>query len=385
MPSILGTPNEALSPELGALVTLVRPECTAERAVSLIRDTPGLFDAARRHQMVPLVYDRWAGELEAVLRAGEFEHWRQGFLWLLSLCHSRRAEMARVLVALEAAGIPVVVVRGLWLAESVYADPVQRTHVDVDIIVPLEAASGVAPVLEARGYSLRDESSLMQAQREARELPAGQYDSWGSWTRAFAAGLFVDVDVHVGLPLVHAHWWPYRAAAAAVMAHAEPWELLGATARCLNPHYALLAQCENIARHSVGGTPVEDQLIRYHDLRLLLPRLTSADWDEFVADARALRMGLPAWLILERAAALWDMALPAGLRERLGVGGAALALARIALRRPRFLGHAGQKALFQLAGADSLALAAAYVCRNLLPGLRALAARTPSRQIAGSP
>jgi hypothetical protein len=362
------------------LVTLVRPECTAEHAAELIAATPGLLDAAQRHAMVALIFDRWAAELEAGLAAAEFDRWRQAFLWLVSLCHSRRHEVAGLLGALGEAGVPVVVMRGQWLAEAIYADPVLRPHGDVDIIVPPAAAPLVAPVLESRGFALREESSLMAAREQGRDLPSGHYDTWGGWTRHLAGMLPIRVDVHVGLQLAAAYWWPFRPSPDEVMEHSQPWEFVGVSTRCLGLHYALLAQCENIARHSVGRAQADDRLIRYHDLRLLIPRLSATDWDEFLADVRALRLGVPVWLVLQRAAELWDLQLPADLRTRLGVTAAALAMARTALRQPRWLGHWGHKALFQVATAGSLPVAAAYLCRNLLLALRSATARPSSRQ-----
>jgi hypothetical protein len=87
MPSLLGTPNEALQPAVRALVELLDEGCDSVRAGALIAATPGLLDAAQRHRVAPLVYDRWTAELEAALDAAGAEHWRQVFLWLMSLCH----------------------------------------------------------------------------------------------------------------------------------------------------------------------------------------------------------------------------------------------------------------------------------------------------------
>lgn len=384
MQSILGTPNHALDPTLGALVALLAEDCGPTQAAALIAGTPGLLEAAGRHRVLPLVYDRWGATLSAALTPEASEAWRQSFLWHLPLCHARRREAGRLLRALADAGIPTVVMRGLWLAGAVYPDPVLRPHGDVDIIVPPSEAPRVGPVLEGLGFALRRETRLMAAHKRGRALAEGDYDTWGSWVRDLAGDLRVVVDVHVGLQIAPAYWWPFRPDFEHVVANSLPWQLEGVEARCLAPHYAVLAQCENIARHSVGRMGNDDQLVRYHDLRLLLPRLSAADWEALFEEARALRIGLPLWLICSRLAALWEVDLPDGLRRRLRIGSVAEKLARTALGPGCRLGHWGRKSLFQVAVAGSAPVALTYLARNLIPALR-IAGSSPSRRLTESP
>lgn len=383
MQSILGTPNHALAGPLGALVELLAPGCDSDRAARIIAQTPDLLDAARRHRVIPLLYDRWDEQFARTLSPAGHDAWRQAFLWHMPLCHARRREAAEFLQALAGAGITTVVMRGLWLADAVYLDPVLRPHADIDIIVPPADAPRVGPVLEALGYGLRRETRLMAAWRAGRSLSGGDYDTWGSWARDCAGSLPIVVDVHVGLQIAPAYWWPFRPDFDTLLTHAEPWEIEGVPARCLALHYAVLAQCENIARHSVGRLELDDQLVRYHDLRLLLPRLSPANWEALYAEARALRVGLPIWLAATRTADLWGLHLPPDLRDRLRVPAGAERLARGVLHPSFRLGHLARKSLFQVAVAGNAFVALSYLARNLAPALRA--ASSPSHRTMETP
>jgi hypothetical protein len=67
------------------------------------------------------------------------------------------ARLLQVLGQFEAAGIPVVTLKGPALAQRIYGEPGMRDSVDLDLLVPAVHAETAARLLEARGYQLESE------------------------------------------------------------------------------------------------------------------------------------------------------------------------------------------------------------------------------------
>src|SRR5581483_10467430 len=109
------------------------------------RVRPAVYDALmRRHAGVPVPADVATG-LEADYRR------------LAALALLRQAELLKLLRALGAAGVPVILLKGACLANLVYGDLVEREMHDLDLLVPpaqllravdLVRAAGFAPLAE---------------------------------------------------------------------------------------------------------------------------------------------------------------------------------------------------------------------------------------------
>jgi hypothetical protein len=93
----------------------------------LERATPFLFPCLRRalSRLPPGTLPGWVEELLAsVARANA------------ALQLQRRHELGRALSALASAGVPVIVLKGMALADLVFPDPGLRPMIDVDLLVP---------------------------------------------------------------------------------------------------------------------------------------------------------------------------------------------------------------------------------------------------------
>ena len=112
-----------------------------------------LLDRAKEHQVFPLVYrnlrdlgfsgvpEPIRAELAAAFRANAL---RNTFL---------AQELARVLYLLGEVGIPVIPLKGVTLAESLFGDSALRVCSDIDILVPATAVVRARRLLVAEGYT----------------------------------------------------------------------------------------------------------------------------------------------------------------------------------------------------------------------------------------
>ncbi len=63
-------------------------------------------------------------------------------------------ELERILEALGEAGIPVIVLKGAALAQTLYPDPALRPMGDLDLLVPINKLSQAASLVQATGYNV---------------------------------------------------------------------------------------------------------------------------------------------------------------------------------------------------------------------------------------
>jgi hypothetical protein len=63
------------------------------------------------------------------------------------------AELSRVLETFAAAGLPVIVLKGLVLARTIYAESALRPYSDIDLSVPVEQEGAAAALLEQLGLT----------------------------------------------------------------------------------------------------------------------------------------------------------------------------------------------------------------------------------------
>jgi hypothetical protein len=202
-------------------------------------------------RLLPLVYrnleahgsaDEWMGRLKGLYR-------RQ---WFLN--QSLLARAAEAVAALEAAGVPTLLLKGAGLSVAHYRDLGARAMDDVDVAVALRDAGRSVEVLREIGL------------RPARPLPPDHLALDHAETFTGAGGARIDL-----------HWDLLRWAGAddAIWAAAEPAELRGAVTRtpCATDH--LLLVCGHAAYWNV-----------VHPLRwvadVLMVLRSDVDWDRLV-------------------------------------------------------------------------------------------------------
>jgi len=114
-----------------------------------------LFERAATHGLVPLLYQR----LREVDFRGVPEAFRRKLADVFGINAIRNVllteELVSVLGRLGGAGIPVMPLKGVGLAESVYGDPALRICADLDILVQPKALAQCLDLLRSDGYTDR--------------------------------------------------------------------------------------------------------------------------------------------------------------------------------------------------------------------------------------
>lgn len=131
-----------------------------------------VLDALAPHDVAPFLYSRvrstaqWAGLPPAVQA-----RWRQAFQTHSVRSYLMENELLQIVMALHAAAVPVVLLKGAALGRLVYGSPAERPVNDLDLLVPAAAVDTARDVLVERDY-----------------LPQGLF--WlGRWQRRYRAEL----------------------------------------------------------------------------------------------------------------------------------------------------------------------------------------------------
>ena len=205
----------------------------------------GLLDRAAAHGVAPLLAQRlealgWPATPHPVRAALESARRINAARNLLVA----RA-LGRVLDGLARARVPVIPLKGVALAESLYGDAGLRVSSDIDVLVPRACVGRAFAVMRELGYARADHEEPVEDEDLGRLLASNiEY--------AFAS------PEPPGC-LVELHWdiawrWPRDALALAdLWADARPRPFRGAPAQALGPEWELLYLAVHAARHRWGS------------------------------------------------------------------------------------------------------------------------------------
>lgn len=179
--------------------------------------------------------------------------------------HSAQLEamQTEIDLALSAAGITPIWLKGIALAQTIYPEAGLRPMSDVDVLVPFERREEARDALLAAGYREADRAPKLL---DDLSLETGHHYRL---TKAYQRGI---VELHYRL---------LGGGDQVVSAEAERWiraEALQTTFgwRCLSPEAQLLHLCiHNVLAHFDKDVP----LVRYFDIDLLIRRST-LDWEK---------------------------------------------------------------------------------------------------------
>ena len=195
-----------------------------------------------------------------------------------------RREAAAVLDELASKGIYAIVFKGLAFANTIYRDPQDRPHSDIDLLVSEAQFEDAISVLEARGYvaALETTDAAVKGQRDLRK-PGPVSVALDVHSRLFNPRLFATVDGFAEL-----------------FARARPVPALGRHGRTLSNVDALLhAAVHRVAHHYRSQSP---QWLK--DIDLLARVLSPVEWRWLADRARAWRV---AALVVDGLHAAHDM------------------------------------------------------------------------------
>lgn len=284
-----------LSPETG--------EIEVERFERLSdADWRGLVQLAARHGLVPLLYRRLKTHGAGV--AVPLEIWRTlQETYLDSSGTSMRLyhQLAEVLRALQEEGIPVIVLKGAYLAQVVYGNAALRPMHDVDLLVKKDDLSRVEEKLQQMGYELfGDRTTQVESHYHFHYTPANGSEN-------------VPVEIHWNIT----YPTPYAVDADGLWARAKPATIADVRTLVLSPEDLLLHVCVHSAHGHVFGEGLRSQC----DISAMIQCCGSdLDWEQVRYRASQWRIGRCAYLTLRFARDLWDVAVPGEVLTALDPG-----------------------------------------------------------------
>ena len=233
--------------ELSCLLLLARGDLTAEaqdRARGLLAQPlawPDIARSADEHGVLPVVVRNlrrldWPHVPDATRTELE-ESERLNALRNTLLGRGLRGILERF----SRAGIPVIPLKGVALAESLYGDVSLRVCSDVDILVPRRAVGRALELLQADGFSGAD-----RYHTEATEIDLLVRSNMEYCLASPPASFRYVLELHWDIA------WRWRADSGMVdhlWADARPGAVLGADAWALSPEWELLYLAFHAARH----------------------------------------------------------------------------------------------------------------------------------------
>lgn len=229
-------------------------------------------------------------------------------IYLSSAAHNMQLfhELDRILAALRAANIPVVVLKGACLATALYDDVALRPMGDIDLWVQRPQLDAARTVVQSLGYSARARA----------DRPLALQDALTGETQMFREGA----------PIVELHWNIFsgewlrhtgRIDEQAIWRRAVAFG--GRAARQLSPEDAIIHLCVHLAvNHQMSGRSLRT-LVDLDCAR----RAWSVDWRTVAERAGAWRVSCATWIVLD------------ALAELFGDSGSRLAVRDLAPSAPR--------------------------------------------------
>jgi hypothetical protein len=305
--------NQPTLDEIAAIEWVLRllhplPEAALSEAVQRlsVTDWEAILQAAREHRLAPLLAHR----LQATtlpLPASINASLQQAFDWSRIRTAWLYAHLAPVLQALAAEGIPVILLKGVYLGAAIYPHPALRQMSDVDFLVPVGALGRAMQPLrqlgyaEENGFELADGHGIDQQRQYLHHLPP-----------------FSKPDG----PTLEVHWTLFAPRCALALAQedmaqvwqrAQPMTVAGQACLALAPEDALLHLCcHMIIQHHVSAAG----LVACFDLAELV-RVTQPDWQSVVDRAGHWGIAPPVYLALHLAQNLAGAAIPAHVLSAL--------------------------------------------------------------------
>jgi hypothetical protein len=212
-------------------------------------------------------------------------------------------DLVRALRVLNDAGVPVIVLKGAALAETIYPNIAHRPMGDADLLVRPGDRDHARAAFEAAGYRFLPEP-------EERFKP---FDTCFTSEMAFRRGEGVDALIELHWELISAEW--YRRTTAlkveALWERARPLRLEGAAAWQLSPEDTLIHLCVHLAAHAFHHPPA------YNDIDHLLRAEAPFPWDRFLERVADFRVRTPVYFALSAARKLEGAPVLDGILIRL--------------------------------------------------------------------
>jgi hypothetical protein len=211
-----------------------------------------------------------------------------------------RRELGRLLMSFADDGIPVIPLKGLALAETLYPDPILRPSSDLDLLVHPETVLDVDTLLQGLGY------------RRLADAHSWSFDLAYDCATVYTGPKGVRVDLHWSLLSDPRYAWN-ATEETTIWERAVRQEVAGEEALALCPEDLLLYLSVHLAvHHGLSGA------LWYWDLAQLLGQWSDKlDWDAVTERAGRWRVQSAVYFALLGCQRLFDVAAPGVVMSRL--------------------------------------------------------------------
>ena len=266
MPKMHDNLSRSFNPEDSLCLLLARGRLTSNeqsRSRELLSsplDWSHVLERAYTHGVYPLVYSNlrelgFPGVPEAIRT-----ELKRAYLVNAIRSQLLSQELGRLLSQLSDARIPVIPVKGVSLAESLYGDPASRVSTDIDLFVPPAQLDDAIEIIRDAGYPDVFDDSFF------RELDL-RYGRHYSFRRDYI-GCSTVIELHWRL-VQHSSY--DQGAVADLFAEAQPARCFGVPAHRLSPEWEFLYLAIHAADHGWKGLK---WLVDIHQLSIDSP----PDW-----------------------------------------------------------------------------------------------------------
>lgn len=220
----------------------------------------------------------------------------------------RFQELAKVLTTLSAAGIPVLVLKGALLAETVYGNLALRPMSDLDLLIPRERIHDIPQVLAPLGYHLN----------------AGEAGYSFAYDTLFCGEIILYKETPVLPVVLDVHWhllaveWFHHSGDVDLDALWEtvcPLTIDGTPARQLCPEDNLLHLCLH-----AGISHSYVYLLNLIDIDHAIAAYGDLNWDRFLQRARDFQVRSAVYFGLRFTRDLFDTPIPDRVMDDLRPG-----------------------------------------------------------------
>src|SRR5262249_53134843 len=289
-----------VSPELEAIIDgAVRGLSRDDRvppypdSLQANRDWRRIAEISRQHRVAPLVYRGCFAR--AVALPADAEPLRDAYVANSARNALLFRSLADVLKDLAAAGIPVLVLKGAFVADLIYPERALRPMNDVDLMVREEDLEGARGTLQSLGY---DASVGEEGQKKLRK----NHHHWVFHPRN-CGGSGIPVELHWNL---HPPSWPFHVELKGLWRRASAIRVAGVEALGLGPEDLLLYACTHASRHRFNGG-----LISLCDIAATVAHYGDRiAWSQFQARAAEWNADSDAFVTLALAAELLAVPVP---------------------------------------------------------------------------
>jgi len=257
-----------------------------------------LLDLAAFHRVLPLVYHRLVKEqFKVVLPKNVTEQLKAGYYKVAGQNLLLYRELGPILASLAADHIPVVLLKGSFLAQFVYQNIGLRSMADIDLLVPEADLMRCYQTLESLGLKRLNEFDLEIERSKLHHLPPVEKNG-------------VTVEIHWKLNKIQGFPPLFLEA---LWQRAQTTHIEGSPCLALSPEDLLTHVCI----HMAYSHDFYSQLRSLCDVSEIITHYSRFDWDRFVQDIQAVKAERGTWLILYLAGFYLGTAVPENVLKTL--------------------------------------------------------------------